>query len=390
LGAVVGGLVLLNLATVMYSVLLIPAQTEPDPFGQFAWLRQQLGEAAALNKTVWIVGHIPPGLETYGYTELWQPMYVKSYLDIVQDPILGKAIAAQLFGHNHKDEFRLLPAAPDGAGPVLVSSSISPVYDNNPSFKLVEYCPSTGKLLGFKVFYTELPRGDKKPEWRFGYDLLESYNTLQGSVAAGGGGLRQLDVEAFARTLSLGLDDWATYAKWYATDIRNALMDYTAVPEDTEEEANYKLIRRRQYLCGIIISDQEAFESCAAGVFRQWIAEEQQQRQQLQQLQQSKHQLKHHLEQQLVQQNQQLLTADGSDLVGFVRWVRGSAREDEAFKISRLVHWAKLAAPSPVAEEALKAAASRDLPSLRRLAVASAGPLRSADASGRDLGRPAA
>ena len=36
------------------------------------------------------------------------------YLDIVQDEVLGAVIAAQLFGHVHKDEIRLLPKPPKG------------------------------------------------------------------------------------------------------------------------------------------------------------------------------------------------------------------------------------------------------------------------------------
>ena len=54
---------------------------------------------------------------------------------IVQDPVLGSIVSAQLFGHVHKDEIRILPKAPRGAGPIFLSSSLSPVYYNNPSFK---------------------------------------------------------------------------------------------------------------------------------------------------------------------------------------------------------------------------------------------------------------
>lgn len=35
---------------------------------------------------------------------------------IVQDEELGGVISAQLFGHVHKDEIRILPQAPKGAG----------------------------------------------------------------------------------------------------------------------------------------------------------------------------------------------------------------------------------------------------------------------------------
>ena len=85
-------------------------------------------------------GHIPPGIETFGYTALWYSNYLKTYRAIVTDHV--KTIAAQLFAHVHADEFRLLPGGGGGGGggggPIITTGAISPVYNNNPSFKLVE------------------------------------------------------------------------------------------------------------------------------------------------------------------------------------------------------------------------------------------------------------
>jgi hypothetical protein len=36
-----------------------------DPFGQFEWLRRQLARAAANGSAVYIIGHIPPVVESY-------------------------------------------------------------------------------------------------------------------------------------------------------------------------------------------------------------------------------------------------------------------------------------------------------------------------------------
>merc|ERR1712232_400959 len=135
----------------IYSVWHTPASSHlpEDPFEQMAWLRQRLEAASAEGRSVWIVGHIPPGMETYGYTELWHQQYVKAYLNLVEDPKLGGCIAAQLFGHVHAEEIRVLPRAPPGAGPVLLMGAISPIFHNNPSFRLVEYDASTGRMLDY-------------------------------------------------------------------------------------------------------------------------------------------------------------------------------------------------------------------------------------------------
>ena len=86
-----GNYSILNIATVMYSVHHKPANTSgSDPFFQFAWLRRKLTEAARDKRKAWIAGHIPPGIETFGYTELWQPHFVREYLSIVQDEVMGR------------------------------------------------------------------------------------------------------------------------------------------------------------------------------------------------------------------------------------------------------------------------------------------------------------
>ena len=73
-----GNLSILSLDTVIYAMDHLPIRPlEADPFGQFAWLRQRLREAATAGQKVWIVGHVPPGIETFGYTELWHPQYVE-------------------------------------------------------------------------------------------------------------------------------------------------------------------------------------------------------------------------------------------------------------------------------------------------------------------------
>lgn len=65
------------------------------------------------------------------------------------DVLLGQrsigVIAAQLFGHVHKDEIRLLPHPVRGAGPIFLSSALSPVYYNNPSFKTVTSVKGCGR-----------------------------------------------------------------------------------------------------------------------------------------------------------------------------------------------------------------------------------------------------
>ncbi|CAK0867046.1 unnamed protein product [Prorocentrum cordatum] len=261
-----GGLTVLSINTIIYSVFHSPAAEVPpeDPFHQFAWLRSRLQAAAEQNRTVWIVGHVPPGIETFGYSELWRPSYVERYLGIVQDPVLGPRVAAQLFGHVHKEELRVLPNAPVGAGPIILSGSISPIFMNNPSLRFVEYDPVTQRPVRYQELFTEMPEGSQSPEWRFGYDLLDAYGVLKKGVDDAGA-LLHSHVESLADRLEDGLGDWDAYASWYATQVQNVgpldLMACSSTGKALNRTA--RLACRKRYRCAMTVSTQEQFNACA-------------------------------------------------------------------------------------------------------------------------------
>jgi len=264
----VGGLRILSINTLIYSVLHRPPAPAPeDPFGQLAWLRSRLERTAAEGRRAWIVGHIPPGTETYSYTPLWRSQYVQAYLDLVEDPLLGSAIAAQLFGHVHADEFRVLPHAPPGAGPVLLTGALSPIYDGNPSFRLVEYDGASGKLLNIKVFWAQLPSEGGVLDWRFGYDYLSAYPTLR-QAARRDGGLTNGAFASFSRSLWQSQmtrgEEFGTFADWYLTQAGSDLRCCVLEPAITYVVT---LATKQRYMgmlsCGMNITTDEQFDSCA-------------------------------------------------------------------------------------------------------------------------------
>jgi sphingomyelin phosphodiesterase acid-like 3 len=259
-----GGLTILTINTIIYSVNHWPVAEElpEDPFLQFSWLRERLQHAAREKRAVWIMGHIPPGMETYHYTELWHPQYMEAYLALVQDPELGAVVAAQLFGHLHADEFRLLPQPPAGSGPILLTGALSPIYDNNPSFRVVEYDSVSGRLLNYSVYYANMTEGSQEPQWSLGYSALPSYPTLASSAAvleeaAGPGHLSGASYRSLAEKLAEGGEEWDTYVNWYKTRIPNAL-DRCAGTEADEKQACIS-----SYVCALVIGSQPDYEACA-------------------------------------------------------------------------------------------------------------------------------
>ncbi len=235
----------------MYSVFHAPIGTSgEDPFLQFQWLRRKLTEAARSNRKVWLTGHIPPGIETYAYTQLWHPHFVQEYLSIVQDEVMGSVIAAQLFGHVHKDEIRTLPKPPPGAGPIFLSLSLSPVYYNYPAFKQVTW-DENGAFLDYEVFSTQT--FSETIEYGSAYSFLDLYGFTN---------LTMKTLEHLALDLLNGTEQWRRYAKWYTAGYPNHLTSFAVSSNDSPQEAKQKELRRHQYVCAVQIRTQESYEDC--------------------------------------------------------------------------------------------------------------------------------
>jgi len=280
-----GGLTILTINTLIYSVRHTPQPPQgeglpEDPFGQLAWLRERLTRAAAEGRSVWIVGHIPPGIETYGYTELWHPAYLEAYRSLVETPGLAGAVACQLFAHVHADEFRLLPGARTGAGPILLAGAISPIYRNKPAFRMVEYDPATGHPLNYLVYYSEGftesgqgPQGGAQQDtevdtdvedllrWRLGYSAVQAYAPLRHGLEHAGALRSEPFWELEGRLEDAGAV-WNTYAGWYKTQYISDLMYCGTHPQAGNENLTVRQACVSAYTCALQIMTQAEYDAC--------------------------------------------------------------------------------------------------------------------------------
>ena len=70
----------------------------------------------------------------------------------------------QFFAHTHKDDFRLHLTAPETSAPqqvggksfVLLAPSISPVYQNNPAFRVMSLDTEHLSLLDYSQYFMDL------------------------------------------------------------------------------------------------------------------------------------------------------------------------------------------------------------------------------------------
>jgi len=123
---------------------------------QLEWFESELLLARLERKRVWLLFHIPPGMdvydtETYGgacpnlkVQTFWKDEYLQKYLAITAAH--RKTIIGTFAGHTHQDEFRI--ATGDF---IHITPSISPIFGNNPAFEVVE-TSRTGEIADYTSF----------------------------------------------------------------------------------------------------------------------------------------------------------------------------------------------------------------------------------------------
>jgi sphingomyelin phosphodiesterase acid-like 3 len=170
---------------------------KPDPTAaeaQITWLQQQLTEARANKQKIWVMGHIPPGVDLYSTMKKMgdvcggqtPAMFLSSekMADVLAD--FSDVVELAVFAHTHMDELRLLkndgqtPASPrsavsTNAVAVKMVSSISPIHGNNPSFTLAQIDPSSAALVDYRVI-TASNQSGVDAKWSDEYDFARSYH----------------------------------------------------------------------------------------------------------------------------------------------------------------------------------------------------------------------
>ncbi len=170
------------------------AAQSDGPARTFSWLESTLSRAAQNREKVWIMMHIPPGIDGYStmvsyrslsqaapsapgdlcsqaIVPMWKPFWTGLFDRLVaQYPTTITAIFA---GHDHTDDFRVLHAAHQF---VLIDPPVSPIYGQNPSFRVVTFAAggaltdqTTWYLTNLQAARTTVP-GTWAPEYTFSSD----------------------------------------------------------------------------------------------------------------------------------------------------------------------------------------------------------------------------
>lgn len=212
------------------------AQPEADPYGQLAWFRAQVQDAAAAGDRVIVAGHVPPVVNPYAAdgsdgSEQWVEQYVNAYLAIVSAE--AETVDVQLFAHLHRDGVRVSyskmgksgfeggGAPGDAYAATLLNPSVSPIYNNNPAFRRVEFKTKSGaydSLHDYDQYFVDVAGIPAGAEWKVEYSFRDAYMHADGQVADDDPHSldRPLDVHALAEVVNRLYADASLFSQYMA------------------------------------------------------------------------------------------------------------------------------------------------------------------------------
>ncbi len=166
---------------------------------QLDWLRTQLADARAHHEHVWLMSHIPPGVDVYTSFRryLLQPAGLcnaapRAFLadTALPDALLDYAdtVRLALFGHTHMDEIRLMHRGASGVSngegiPAKLVPSVSPYIGNHPAFLVATVDPGSAILKDWRTFVSPSPEGSTPP-WTAAYRFTAAFGVPDFSAAS--------------------------------------------------------------------------------------------------------------------------------------------------------------------------------------------------------------
>lgn len=142
------------------------------------WLHAELQAAKDRQQKVILLMHIPMGVDVYSslrfnlftLVEFWDPKYTQRFR--VELQAFSPEIAGILAGHLHADWFQILKASNANKIPVSSTPSISPIFGNNPGYKIYTYSPESASLDDFTTYYMPI---NSKGGWMTEYNFQQIY-----------------------------------------------------------------------------------------------------------------------------------------------------------------------------------------------------------------------
>lgn len=136
---------------------------------QMDWLHQQLQQAEDRQQQVFIVMHIPPRIDVYlmgrfrlfTARQFYKPVFMEQLMTELR--AFSPQVIALMSGHLHRDWTHGLPLGSHRDLPVISVPSVSPIFGNDPAFKVYHYVPAVARIDSIYT-YTDAIQQDQS--WR--------------------------------------------------------------------------------------------------------------------------------------------------------------------------------------------------------------------------------
>ena len=227
------------------------SKTENPGEEELAWLRGVLAKASDAGERVWLMMHIPVGINDYntvkneeagsGPVEFWNPAYTRQFLDLMLEH--KETVQVVFAGHTHMDDFRVIGTP---KGPLVVNKlvpSVSPIFKNNPAFQVYLYDERTGVVIDYQTYYLSNLSTAGRPTTLEDLQWLREYN-FRSAYRQPGMDIRA--VSSIATDLQSDPSIQDTYMRFYSASGPPAF-DKVMLPA---------------YSCAILHTTLEEFEKC--------------------------------------------------------------------------------------------------------------------------------
>lgn len=142
-----------DLSVIVLNSLVFAFGPDSASVKEIKWFGKTLQDDRQAGKKVWIVYHIPPGIDRYAKKPSWHEAIQHMYLDTVKK--YAAIIKFQLAGHTHMDDFRVITHGQKVISYIDIAPGLDTRNGNNPAYQTVEYNGKSKIINEITTFYTD-------------------------------------------------------------------------------------------------------------------------------------------------------------------------------------------------------------------------------------------
>jgi sphingomyelin phosphodiesterase acid-like 3 len=170
-----------------------PSDADPGR-ATLAWLGAELAAAQQVQERVWLLYHIPPGIDGYATLRqgscpgaiipMWDPAYAEAFQDLLRR--YADTVVVSFAGHTHMDDFRLIGDSGGRYAFALITPAISPIFGQSPAFRTMT-SDSAGGIADQTTYYlTNLSDAGSGvvPQWSLEYTFTQEWNLPRVDLAS--------------------------------------------------------------------------------------------------------------------------------------------------------------------------------------------------------------